>query len=721
MAEKEATVFVIDLGHSMREAHMAPAGGRSDFELAMTYVLDKVGFKILTGRKTDMVGIIGVGTEETKNALQGNPGYEHISLLFKIQQFILSDFRALNDTVKPSAASFGDMISGLVLGITTVMEHCRHLKYIKNITMLTNCNTQINFDGSLEIIRKLKEANVNLTIIENRAIGAAGESSTAPQRVNTQLLEDFARRGRDEGVDAKFVNFEEVLADLEIPNTRKVKPVVTFKGVLRLGNPNMFEDTMRIPVERYPFVKVATAPTASAYAPKKTANGGGTWTGQQEPEGPKPLSRKIVYEIDEKKKEGEQETETTTKVKQVELKDLQKGYMYGKTLVPLSPLDEASLRFETEAGLDILGFVEREKIRPWMLMSAASVTVYRTGDQYSRLCLSSVVQQMMDQGLYAIARLVTKDGRAPVMVALIPLIDEDMGVEGLVDCELPFSEDVRTYRFPSLETIKTIKGKVLTEHHYLPTKEMVDDMRAFVTAMDVSCLTASDLQSDNGVGEEFGAPGMVFNPVIANINRAIQFRALHPEEPIPQPPAELLRAAMPPATLVDLATSIADRLQTSLKVKKISKSKTNKEKYKAEVKRELGEAALAELLGSSPSEGEGRASKRARRSEDEDEYDIDEELARWEKMPATAETDAALERIFQSACKRITALVSDERAGTAQIIAQMTRLRAAAVRLDEVQWYNDYAVVLQDALAMSSKAGLGVWESLVQGGHGVVK
>jgi len=74
MADKEATVFVIDLGASMGYREHDPE--MTNLEWAMQYVWDKVAAKVggrsfdwqtltlqvLAGRKTDVVGVVGFRT-----------------------------------------------------------------------------------------------------------------------------------------------------------------------------------------------------------------------------------------------------------------------------------------------------------------------------------------------------------------------------------------------------------------------------------------------------------------------------------------------------------------------------------------------------------------------------------------------------------------------------------------------------------------------------------
>lgn len=61
MADKEATVYIIDMGMSMSEKH----NGRnvSDLDWAMTYVWEKITSTVATDRKTAQLGVIGLRTD----------------------------------------------------------------------------------------------------------------------------------------------------------------------------------------------------------------------------------------------------------------------------------------------------------------------------------------------------------------------------------------------------------------------------------------------------------------------------------------------------------------------------------------------------------------------------------------------------------------------------------------------------------------------------------
>ena len=80
--------------------------------------------------------------------------------------------------------------------------------------------------------------------------------------------------------------------------------------------------------------------------------------------------------------------------------------------------------------------------------------------------------------------MVPKDAKDPVLLLLAPSIEPDL--ECLIDVELPFAEDVRQHKFPPLDRIITVSGKVLKEHRNLPKDELVQAMSRFIDDMDLS-------------------------------------------------------------------------------------------------------------------------------------------------------------------------------------------------------------------------------------------
>src|SRR3954464_97946 len=100
-------------------------------------------------------------------------------------------------------------------------------------------------------------------------------------------------------------------------------------------------------------------------------------------------------------------------------------------------------------------------------MGESCITIAQTVNDKAKMALSSLIHALHELDSYAVARLVTKSGKDPLLILLAPLIEPDM--EALIDVPLPFAEDLRTYRFPPLDRVITTSGALVTRHRNLPT------------------------------------------------------------------------------------------------------------------------------------------------------------------------------------------------------------------------------------------------------------
>jgi ATP-dependent DNA helicase 2 subunit 2 len=144
----------------------------------------------------------------------------------------------------------------------------------------------------------------------------------------------------------------EAITFMANPQVKEVRPVLSYRGVLTIGSPDLFpDDAISIDVERYPRTKRLAPTSASKYVPPPAQ--GAPASGIQG--GSVALQR--TYKI----KKGEEDVE-------VSKEDLEKGYSYGRDILPLSDADAGSLNFETTADFGILGFVEQAGVSPWCQM-----------------------------------------------------------------------------------------------------------------------------------------------------------------------------------------------------------------------------------------------------------------------------------------------------------------------------------------------------------------
>ena len=116
-------------------------------------------------------------------------------------------------------------------------------------------------------------------------------------------------------------------------------------------------------------------------------------------------------------------------------------------------------------------------------MSNTNIIIGLRANDKATLALSSFIHALFELECYAVARLVTKDNKPPIIVLLAPSIEPDY--ECLLEVQLPFAEDVRTYRFPPLDKVITVSGKVVTQHRNLPSDDLLDAMSKYVNSMEL--------------------------------------------------------------------------------------------------------------------------------------------------------------------------------------------------------------------------------------------
>ncbi len=164
MADKEATVYVVDLGESMADCH----NGRdeSDLDFGMRYVWDRISTTVAASRKTWTVGVVGLNTDDTDNAQAGNlEGYEHISVLQEIGPMTLTSLRDLRSSIQPSQTADGDAISAVVVALDMIERFTKKLKYNRRIILVTNAESPIDDELSEEVANRLNDSNVELVVM----------------------------------------------------------------------------------------------------------------------------------------------------------------------------------------------------------------------------------------------------------------------------------------------------------------------------------------------------------------------------------------------------------------------------------------------------------------------------------------------------------------------------------------------------------------------------
>ncbi|KAL7274898.1 ATP-dependent DNA helicase yku80 [Rhizina undulata] len=553
MTDKIASVYVIDVGRSMGKKSQGRA--ETDLEFGMKYIWDLITSTVMSQRKTDTIGVVGFRTDESNNRMAAkDPAYENISVLSPIRQFLMPQLRELKENLKPNKTDEGDCVSAIAIAIEMIMTYCKKLKYIRNICLVTNGTGNIDSEGLTDIADQIKAEGIKLTVLgidfDDEEYGFEEENKDPIKDQNEKLLKNLCL-----DCDGVFGTASEAVEELNRPRIKKVRPIASYKGKLTLGDPkNKYGDSFSIDVERYPRTMVARAPSASDFTLRTDVEAGaGPAT---EAEGSAPLQAvkwMRAYQVEDGDAAGGRV--------EIERDEMEKGYTYGSTVVNISRTDEVMMVMETDPCLEIIGFIPTNKYKRYFGMSTTNIIVGMRSNDAAIMALTSLIHALYEMDAYAVARFVKRKNDPPVILVMAPCIDADF--KCLIDVQVPFTEDVRQYKFAPLDKVKTISGKILDKHRNLPTPDMEKYMSDYVDSMDLSTLGESDSES---VGYNVDDS---FSPVLHRINRAIRYRANNSDEPLKPVDEILVKFSHPPKELVEKAKDNLEKLIAACDMKHV--------------------------------------------------------------------------------------------------------------------------------------------------------
>ncbi|KUI55519.1 ATP-dependent DNA helicase II subunit 2 [Cytospora mali] len=567
MADKQAFVYIVDVGSST--ANCNTGRSQSDLDWSLRYVWDKIAATAQASRKTWCLGVIGLRTDETNNKYQKDDGYDNISVLKPLGPIELSQVKELKNTIKSSNTDTGDAMSAIIVAAEMIDEFTKRNKYTRRIYLLTDGHGPIDGDDIDEISIRLNDLDIELIVLgvdfDDPDFGLKEEDKPRLKATNEAILKSLVNKCKK----GDFATMAAAVEELDTPRVKPVKLVKNFDGPLTLGDPAQFPSAMSINIERWPVTKV-NRPAAATTVVVKPEPGAtqSTHTLVDDMEGVEyndmqfnSVQQHRTYKVNDPSAPGGK--------KDVEFEDLAKGYLYGSTAVHIAESEWDITNLGTEKGFSILGFVHMDKVEPFISMGETFVTVARPWDEESKLALSALIHALYESETYAVARLVPKDNKDPVLLLMRPSIEPDF--ECLYDVPLPFAEDVRRYRFPPLDRVVTVTGKTLTKHRLLPDEKLNQAMSDYVDAMDL----AEFGHDEEGNPQEYAALDDLYSPIIHRVNQAIRARAVDSKGEIQDIPI-LTKYSKPPQELVDKAKSQIEALSKIADVKPVPKKATGK-------------------------------------------------------------------------------------------------------------------------------------------------
>jgi ATP-dependent DNA helicase 2 subunit 2 len=362
MTTKEATVFIVDLGATMGARRHGRA--QTDLDWALEYVWDRLTTIVATGRKTNLAGIIGLRTDGTDNILGEEEHYRNVSVLQPLDQILMPQLRELRELLQVSQTEAGDAVSAIVIAVQMILEKCKKLQYVRRIILITDARAPMLTDDLPQIRKKIAADKIELTILgvdfDDAEYGYKEEAKDPIKEENETILRTLC-----EDCGGAFGTIGQAIEEIAIPRIKSTRPIASFKGLLTLGNPSSYETAMTIDVERYPKIMLARPPNASSFVLREglsvndVSQSLGTTiddgSGNQDGGDLTAVRNARTYQVVDEEAPGRK--------RDVAREELAKGYEYGRTAVHISESDRNVTTYETQQGLDIIGFVAKSQVR----------------------------------------------------------------------------------------------------------------------------------------------------------------------------------------------------------------------------------------------------------------------------------------------------------------------------------------------------------------------
>ncbi|CAL9759832.1 unnamed protein product [Musa acuminata subsp. burmannicoides] len=286
--------------------------------------------------KSDEVGIVLFGTEDTNNELEKEVGgYEHVAVLRDIR--VVDDDAVVVLKNLPKGTFPGDFLDAIVVGMDMLIKKFGVSdKGKKRLYLITDArfSTKEPYEGTKEdqvdtISQQMKVLGIRLNCLIIREKICSTEHLGAIDE-NDKLLDQFSRKAM-----AKTVHVDCATSLLGAIKTRNVVPVTVFRGDLELSS------MMKIKVWVYKKTSEEKFPTLKKYSDKAPASD-------------KFATHEVKVDFEYKSSQDPD--------KVVPPEQRIKGYRYGPQVVPISSAEWEAVKFKPEKGVKLLGFTDASNI-----------------------------------------------------------------------------------------------------------------------------------------------------------------------------------------------------------------------------------------------------------------------------------------------------------------------------------------------------------------------
>ncbi|KAK2906166.1 X-ray repair cross-complementing protein 5 [Channa argus] len=667
---KSASVLCMDVGFSM--SNSGP-GEEPPFELAKKVIQKFVQRQVFAESK-DELALVLFGTDATKNPLHRDGQYQNITVH---RHLMMPDFELLEEIenqIHPENHQ-ADWLDALVVCMDLLQTETKGKKYDRlNIALLTDLNTQASADNLEIIIENLKQVGITLqfflpfTLEDNEEGGAdpdrrgsdhpgTGKGLSREQKSGLDMVKHILLSlDEGEGLDEVY-SFRNALEQLYMFKRIERRPMA-WPCQLTIGS------SLSIRIVGYKAVTEEKLKKSWITVDAQTAE-------------KEDIKRETVYCLDD-----DNETE-------VQKDDTIQGFRYGSDIVPFSKVDQEQMKYKHDGKcFAVLGFAKQNLVHRHQFMGNQVVKIFApSDDEHAGVALSALIRALDELKMLAIVRYAYDRRSNPQVGAAFPCIKRDY--ECLLYVQLPFTEDLRQFTFPSLDNKKLIPSDA--------------QLSAVDSLIDSMMLVEQD---ENGEQKDMLKVHHIPNPAFQRHFQCLHHRAVSPGTPLP-PIEPWLKAALEPPEV------ISERCRGSL-------HETKRKFPLIEVEKKKKLKTSAQIFGK---DSEELDAKKAKAAEDE-EYNL-ADIAEG-SVTSVGSVDPARDfctlikqkglpfgEVCQQLTHRIEQLLGNK--NTHYYMKSITCIQAfreESVKLENADLYNSY---LQSLKRSIPNRGLEVfWDLLVQ-------
>ncbi|KAM6129641.1 X-ray repair cross-complementing protein 5 isoform 2-T2 [Pterocles gutturalis] len=523
---KAAIVLCLDVGFTMSNS---ASGEESSLEQAKKIMTKFVQRQVFAESK-DEVAVVLFGTDGTRNDLASGDQYQNITVH---RSLMLPDFDLLEDiqdVISPGSQQ-ADFLDAIIVCMDLLQKETIGKKYEKrHIELFTDLCSPVSEDQLEIIIANLKKTGISLQFFLPFPVdvdGGGGDTSTS---VHSHMHRNsFPRKGLTEQQKEGSDVVRKLMHTLD--EEGGLEEIYTFRESLeRLS---MFKK-----IERRPMAWPCQLTIGSSLSIRIVAYKSVTeekvkkiWTVVDAKTLRKDdVRRETVYCLND-----DDETE-------VQKDDTIQGFRYGSDIIPFSKEDEEQMKYKTEAKcFSVLGFSRSSQIQRQYYMGNQVLKVFAAkDDENAAVAFSALVHALDELKVVAIVRYVYDRRCNPQIGVAFPYIKD--AYECLIYVQLPYMEDLRQYIFSSLKNNK-------------------------------KCIPTDD---DGETFEDLFKPSKIPNPHFQRLYQCLQYKAFHPNEPLPPIEQHLLEMLEMPRVVKERCQAPLEKVKALFPLKEVGKKREEK-------------------------------------------------------------------------------------------------------------------------------------------------